>query len=207
MVEPTHLKKKLVKLGHVPLYSGWTWKNVWNCNHHLENCLNYPPPFLGSTCWFFGGVHSNIAPARKQLPKAARIVFQQSIFRCYGNFRERISGRQAGFFQMSWNMFYCLNKLLSNATCKHQLGGGFNQIWKIWVKMGSSSPGRGEHRKCLSCHHLAKKLTNLIWYWQPGPNGPTWSTPVAPRSWCPAGTGCNWVGYNPYRSRWNKSLT
>ena len=30
----------------------------------------------------------------------------------------------------------------------------FQPIWKILVKMGSSSPGRGENKKCLSCHHL-----------------------------------------------------
>ena len=34
------------------------------------------------------------------------------------------------------------------------LVGGFNPFAKIWVKMGSSSPNRDEHKKYLSCHHL-----------------------------------------------------
>ena len=33
-------------------------------------------------------------------------------------------------------------------------GWWFQPIWKILVKMGSSSPGRGENKTCLSCHHL-----------------------------------------------------
>ena len=29
----------------------------------------------------------------------------------------------------------------------------FQPIWKIWVKMVSSSPSRDKNKKCLSCHH------------------------------------------------------
>ena len=28
----------------------------------------------------------------------------------------------------------------------------FQPLWKIWVKMGSSSPNKGENKKYLSCH-------------------------------------------------------
>ena len=30
-----------------------------------------------------------------------------------------------------------------------QLAGGFNPLWKTWVKLGSSSPSRDEHKKYL----------------------------------------------------------
>ena len=40
----------------------------------------------------------------------------------------------------------------------------FQPIWKIWVKLGSSSPNKGKNTKDLSCHQL---VLCIIWMYPP----------------------------------------
>ena len=73
------------------------------------------------------------------IPKGNKsLVFQPSIFMCYTGWHNK---------QLLSNAFFYQTFLVAGLT---------TPLKNMLVKLGSSSPNfRGEHKTCLSCHHLA----------------------------------------------------
>ena len=100
------------------------------------------------------------SPPKIGLPKR-KLVFQPSIFRCYVSFREGSFQGCTGYNELAAEFAHILKitcqwlnpaKTICHFWLHTILVGGFNPSEKILVKLGSSSPSRGENKNVWNHH-------------------------------------------------------
>ena len=94
----------------------------------------------------------------RQTPKKESIVSQRPTFggrdmSVLGSVRN-VMNRNHQLTHLTFKRVLGVNSLVG--TIQVAVTRWFQPNWKIWVKMGSSSPNRGENQKYLSCHHLGE---------------------------------------------------